>query len=96
MKRVLKPELKAEHNREKINTNLYNANIKLQDENEMLKRDNEILQRRIDKAIEYINTNTLYSEDYDYDDEDNLVWNGAYDYKETEDLLNILTGEYYE
>ena len=52
MKRVLKPELKAEHNREKINAHLYNANIKLQDENEMLKRDNEILQRRMERVIE--------------------------------------------
>ena len=50
------------------------------------------LQQRIDKAIEYIENNTLYSEEYDYDDEDNLQFQGAYDYKASEDLLNILKG----
>lgn len=44
----------------------------------------------IRKAIEYIENNSLYTEDYDYDEEENLRWLGAHDYKESEDLLNIL------
>ena len=51
------------------------------------------LEMKIDKAVEYIENNTLYTEDYDYDEEDNLVWQGAYDYKAREELLNILNGE---
>ena len=47
----------------------------------------------LDKAIEYVENNTLYDEDYDYDIEDNLVWSGANDRKASNDLLNILQGE---
>lgn len=50
------------------------------------------LRKRINKAIEYVENNILYTEDYDYDEEDNLVWKGAYDYEAREDLLNILRG----
>ena len=78
----------------------------LQQENERLKENNMSYQEemtrtwkiaddyksRIEKAVEYINNNLLYSEDFDYDEEDNLVWQGARCDTESEDLLNILNG----
>lgn len=59
---------------------------------EYAKRIEKDYKTKVDKAIEYIQNNTLYSEDYDYDDEDNLQFQGAYDYKAREDLLEILKG----
>ena len=37
-----------------MNKKIVEANVKLQDENKILKEDKEILQRRIERAIEYI------------------------------------------
>lgn len=80
-------------------TNLQEENKELNDDNiwwnnrfKAVERDNRDYKSRNKKAIEYIENNTLYSEDYDYDDEDNLQFQGAYDYKATEDLLEILKG----
>ena len=38
----------------KINNSILQANIKLVDENKILEKDNKMLQKRIDRAIEYI------------------------------------------
>lgn len=51
------------------------------------------LQDRIDKAIEYINNNSLYEEEYDYDYEENIYLSGINDTQVRNDLLNILKGE---
>ena len=60
-------------------------------------KDIKSLQQKVEQlenirkeAIEYVKNNCLYEEEYDYDEEDNLIWKGAYDYKAQEDLLNIL------
>ena len=51
------------------------------------------LQNRIDKAIEYIENNQLYYEDYDYDYEDELYLAGIEDSHAKKDLLEILGGD---
>ena len=51
------------------------------------------LEMKIDKAVEYVKNTTLFTEEYDYDYEENLVWKGATDDEEREELLNILNGE---
>ena len=66
---------------------------KLEQENEQLKDQLQQKENIIKEVREYIEYNTLFSEDYDYDEEDNLKWNGAYDYKEREELLEILDKE---
>lgn len=43
-----------------MNEKLYQANVELVDENKVLKEDKKILQRRIDKAIEWIEENQYY------------------------------------
>lgn len=64
---------------------LFEAVMKIADE-----RDD--LQQRVDKAIEYVNNNSLYEQDYDYDYEENLVEYPPSDEKATNDLLDILKG----
>lgn len=49
--------------------------------------------KRIDKAIEYIENNSLYQQDYDYDYEENLVEYPPSDEQAKKDLLDILKGE---
>ena len=81
---------------------LYKANDyrdKVKQENERLKEWKEdLLKENIElenirkEAIEYIKNTTLFTEDYDYDYEENLVWKCATDDKGREDLLNILQG----
>lgn len=39
---------------DKINEQLYEANIELVDRNKLLEKDLGILQKRIDKAVEYL------------------------------------------
>lgn len=57
-----------------------------------LREEKEDYKQRNEKAVEYIKNNALFTETYDYDDEDNLIWNGATDEKESEELLKILEG----
>ena len=47
----------------------------------------------IDKAIEYIENNSLYEEEYDYDYEENSYLSGIDDETAKKDLLKILRGE---
>ena len=69
-----------------------------QDFNEIIKElkqeehKNLELSMRINKAIEYINNNSLYEEEYDYDYEENIHLSGINDTKARNDLLNILQG----
>lgn len=48
---------------------------------------------RIDKAIEYIESHSLYEEEYDYDYEENSYLSGISDEVAKKDLLNILNKE---
>lgn len=48
---------------------------------------------RIDKAIEYIENNSLYEEEYDYDYEENSYLIGTDDETAKKELLAILQGE---
>lgn len=70
-----------QHTKEYLGEVLYEQDLELED-----------YKSRIEKAVEYINNNLLYSEDFDYDEEDNLVWQGARCDTQSEDLLNILNG----
>lgn len=69
---------------DKINENLYQANIELVDRNKLLEKDVSILQERIEKAIEYIENNMGKS--------NNHLYFEVLD-EEIEDFLNILKGE---
>ena len=60
---------------------------------EYLEKENEELQQRIDKAIEYIENNSLYETEYDYDYEENSYLSGIDDEIAKKDLLEILKGE---
>lgn len=51
-----------------------------------------ILEERIDNAIEYVNNNSLYEQDYDYDYEENLVEYPPSDELARKHLLEILKG----
>lgn len=53
----------------------------------------EELEERINKAIKYIEENSLYEQDYDYDYEENLVEYPPSDEQAKKDLLNILKGD---
>lgn len=48
--------------------------------------------KRIDKAIEYIENHSLYEEEYDYDYEENSYLSGIDDETAKKDLLKILRG----
>lgn len=50
------------------------------------------LQNRIDEAIEYIENNDLYTQDIDYDYDDNMYLSPPNDETERKDLLEILRG----
>jgi hypothetical protein len=52
----------------------------------------ERLNNRINKAIEYIENNSLYEEEYDYDYEENMHLVGTSDEVAKNDLLSILKG----
>lgn len=47
---------------------------------------------RIQKAIYYIENNSLYKEEVDYDYEENPIYVGCNDIKAREELLDILKG----
>lgn len=50
----------------------------------------EKLQQRLEKVIEYIENNSLYEEEYDYDYEENSYLSGIDDEQAKKDLLEIL------
>ena len=57
-----------------------------------LEKENQELKEAIDKAIEYIENNSLYEEEYDYDYEENSYLSGIDDETAKKDLLKILRG----
>lgn len=61
--------------------------------NTELLEENQKLKHKIEVAIEYINNNQLYYEDYDYDYEDNLYLAGIEDSYAKRNLLTILGGD---
>lgn len=67
---------------DKINEQIYNANVELVDRNRILDADNKILKRRIEKTIEYLENNNILKE---------LIQ----DEKAKKELLEILKGEDY-
>ena len=72
---------------EKMNNQILKANLKLLDENKVLKEDKEILKRRIDKAIEYL-------ESYNRDFKHCKFGEAPISMRELGDLLDILKGDY--
>ena len=68
---------------ERFNEKMYQANIKLVDENSMLKDYTKTLERRIDKALNYIEI-IQYNETYGVKEKDYL------------ELIDILKGDSYE
>lgn len=56
-------------------------------------RENIKLQSIINRAIDYIENNDLYTQDIDYDYDDNMVLSPPTDELERKELLNILRGE---
>lgn len=71
---------------EKYYEKMYQANVKLVDENSTLKEYTKSLERRIDKAIEYINEMCLSSDGYaSYGDD-----------LRPEHIIEILKGDSYE
>lgn len=86
---------------------LKEENSQLKRENEALKQTHEYdvnmidevkgesvkLYQRIEKAIEYIENNSLYEEEYDYDYEENSYLSGIDDKQAKEELIEILKGD---
>ena len=66
--------------------------IELQEENSRYERINKKYKEVIEKAIEYIENNSLYEEEYDYDYEENSYLSGIDDETAKKDLLKILRG----
>lgn len=54
------------------------------------REESKQLQQKINKAIEYIENNPLYEEEYDYDYEENSYLSGVSDEIAKKDILNIL------
>ena len=75
----------------------YNENRALREKQYITDTDliyeNYILSRAINKAIEYLENNSLYEEEYDYDYEENSYLSGIDDETAKKDLLEILREE---
>lgn len=75
----------------------YNENRALREKQYITDTDliyeNYILSRAINKAIEYLENNSLYEEEYDYDYEENSYLSSIDDETAKKDLLEILREE---
>lgn len=60
---------------------------------EDLKYDNKLLKDKINKAVEYIENNSLYDEEYDYNYEEEMYLSGIDDEVAKKDLLSLLKGD---
>lgn len=80
-------------NGEIISIDRLDEHEKLIRENGYLRTERNKLKDRIDKAIEYIENNDLYTQDIDYDYDDNMVLSPPTDELERKELLKILRGE---
>ena len=74
------------------NTMSYDEFKKIRD-NTYFYLTNEDYKSRIVKALEYIENNYLYTQDIDYDYDDNVVLSPPTDELERKELLNILRGK---
>lgn len=79
----------AKYNIQSLSTLIKNQEEQLKANDLMI---NELI-NRIDEAIEYIENNDLYTQDIDYDYDDNMVLSPPNDETERKDLLEILRGE---
>ena len=73
---------------EKINT--YK---KILQDLEELKQQLDQANKKLDKIKEYIENNSLYEEEYDYDYDENIQHTGTNDEKAKRDILSIIDGE---
>ena len=73
---------------DRINEQMYQANIELVDRNKLLEKDVSILQKRIDKAIEYIEKKEQIAEQKFVSIPNKLV-----DFGILEEISKILKGE---
>lgn len=71
----------------------YYVNATKEEVIEDMYKDNCYLQQKIERAIEYIENNYLYEEEYDYDYEENSYLSGIDDEQAKKDLLEILKEE---
>lgn len=72
---------------DKINEQIYNANVELVDRNRILDADNKMMQRRMNKIIEYIEKIYSYKEN---------VITHTFDKDNIRELYEIAKGEDYE
>lgn len=91
-------KLKTENKQLKENyERTYNENRALREKQYITDTDliyeNYILSRAINKATEYLESNSLYEEEYDYDHEENSYLLGIDDETAKKDLLEILREE---
>lgn len=71
----------------------YYVNATKEEVIEDMYKDNCYLQQKIERAIEYIENNSLYETEYDYDYEENSYLSGIDDEQAKKDLLEILKEE---
>ena len=74
-------------------TELESASILLLRTEISLQQENQKYKEVIDKAIKYLENNSLYEEEYDYDYEENSYLSGIDDETAKKDLLKILRGK---
>ena len=70
----------------------YDGNLATQYASSYLKKCNELDKYKevLDKIKEYIENNSLYEEEYDYDYEENIYLSGVNDTKAKEDINKLL------
>ena len=78
--------------KDKFNEILLYYHFKQNEEIEQLQQENKKLKEVIEKAIEYLENNSLYEEEYDYDYEENSYLSGIDDETAKKELLDILKG----
>ena len=80
---------------EYINSHFNQTNYAMKLEKYALKlhKENSQLKDRINKAVEYIENNSLYDEEYDYNYEEEIYLSGIDDEVAKKDLLSLLKGD---
>ena len=71
----------------------YYVNATKEEVIEDMYKDNCYIMQKIERAIEYIENNSLYETEYDYDYEENSYLSGIDDTQAKKDLLEILKEE---
>lgn len=65
----------------------------LSNENESLQSQLDIANKKLEEIKEYIENNSLYEEEYDYDYDENIQHTGTNDEKAKRDILSIIGGK---